>query len=169
MIHLLRILHVLGGVIWTGTMVFMAFFLLPSARAMGPAAGPFINHLMQVRKLPVYMLVIGLVTVLSGYWLYWHNAVTFGSEWLASGQGKVFGIGAVLATIGWLLGFFVSRPTANKIGMLAAQLAAADSPPSPALRTELGALQARMSKVSMLIAALLITATIAMAVARYIT
>lgn len=167
MMHLLRTLHILGGVVWTGTMVFLAFFLLPSARTIGPAAGPLIGHLMQVRKLPIYMLALGLITVLSGYWMYWHNAVIYGSSWLASGQGKVFGIGAVLATISWLLGFFVSRPTAKRMGLLAAQIAAAATPPSPALQAELGALQMRMGKVSVLIAVLLITATIAMAVARY--
>jgi hypothetical protein len=167
MMHLLRTIHVLGGIFWVGSLIFLTFFLLPTARAVGPSGGPFINHLMQVRKLPTYMLVLGLATVLSGYWLYWHNAVIYGSAWLSSGQGKVFGMGAVLATIGWLLGFFISRPTAQHIWKLGAQIAQSGTPPTPELTAQLGRLQARMGKVSAFIAVLLVGASVAMAVARY--
>lgn len=169
MLHLLRTFHVLGGVIWVGTLVFIAFFLLPAARSLGPAAGPFINHLMQVRKLPVYMQTVGLVTVVTGYWLYWHNAVNNGTTWLASGQGRAFGIGAILATVGWLWGVMVIRPTAKKIGIIAAQMALPGATPTPETMVTLSSLQARMGKVSLFIAILLVCATVAMAIARYTT
>ena len=38
-ILLLRVLHIVGGVFWVGTAVFIAAFLGPSLRAAGPAGG----------------------------------------------------------------------------------------------------------------------------------
>ena len=54
-ITLLRVLHIVGGAFWVGTAVFIAAFLGPSLRAAGPAAGPIMSYLTQVRRLPIWM------------------------------------------------------------------------------------------------------------------
>ena len=41
----LRIVHILAGVFWVGAVVTTILFLQPTARDVGPAAGPFMAHL----------------------------------------------------------------------------------------------------------------------------
>ena len=35
----LRLVHVLGGIIWVGSMTYMTFFLMPAIADAGPAGG----------------------------------------------------------------------------------------------------------------------------------
>ena len=41
----LRIVHILAGVFWVGAVFTTILFLQPTARDVGPAAGPFMAHL----------------------------------------------------------------------------------------------------------------------------
>ena len=40
MFFILRILHIVTGVFWAGTVFFIVSFLLPAMGKIGPAAGP---------------------------------------------------------------------------------------------------------------------------------
>jgi hypothetical protein len=160
-IMLLRVLHIVGGVFWVGTAVFIAAFLGPSLRAVGPAGGAVMSQLTQVRRLPIWMMVF--MSVL----LYWANARVGGAAWLGSGPGRTFGIGGVLALAGGVVGMVVTAPTGRKLGALGATLAAAGRPPTPDERATMEALQQRLAKAAGLVAVLVVLATMAMAVARY--
>src|SRR5512132_1177730 len=48
LLYALRFTHIVVGVFWVGTIVFVAFYLLPTMRAVGPAAGPVMQELTQV-------------------------------------------------------------------------------------------------------------------------
>src|SRR5688572_8996596 len=61
---LLRLIHILGGIFWVGTMMLLAAFLIPTVRATGREGGKFMEHLMQQRRLRVYLGVAMLLTVL---------------------------------------------------------------------------------------------------------
>lgn len=168
MLILFRLIHILAGVFWTGTAVFTAVFLIPTVRALGPAGGPVMQQIGQVRKLPNYFLGAGVLSVLSGIGLYWRASGGFSNEWMRSGTGATFGIGAAFALIGIFVGAFIASPTAKRAGALAAAMGSAGRPPSPDQVAEMQRLQARMGKASALGATLLVLATSAMAVARYI-
>jgi len=62
----------------------------------------------------------------------------------------------------------VTVPAVKRIGQLGAAIAAGRGAPSPEQAAEMGALQRRMLDAVRVSAALLIAATIAMAVARYV-
>src|ERR1041384_4189808 len=66
-IALLRLIHILAGVFWVGGVLFLTRFLLPTTSALGPAAGPVMDHLNRVRRLPQSLLGAGFITVLSGF------------------------------------------------------------------------------------------------------
>jgi hypothetical protein len=168
LIIILRLIHILFGVFWAGTAMFTALFLIPSIRAIGPAGGPVMQQIAQVRKLPVYFLGSGFLTVLSGLGLYWYDSAGFTNGFMRSGGGMTFGIGAVFAILAMTVGIFVASPAAKRAGALAAAIAAGGKPPSPEQMAEMQQLQARAGKASALGAALLTLTTIAMAVARYI-
>ncbi len=71
-IILLRLIHILSGVFWVGSVLFVARFLLPTLRAVGPAGGPVMQQLTQVRKLPSFMMVVAILTP--------------GAKWVSSAQ-----------------------------------------------------------------------------------
>jgi uncharacterized membrane protein len=168
-IAILRVFHILGGVFWVGAAVFMAAFLLPSLRAVGPSGGALMTHLAQVRRLPLWMMIAMSVTLIAGFLLYWADARSGGTAWLGSGPGRVFGLGGVLALAGGIVGMAVSAPVGRKLGSLGASLAAAGRAPSPEEAATMQALQRRLATAALAVAVLVCLATVAMAVARYVS
>ena len=168
MLLILRLVHILSGAFWAGTAIFTAAFLIPTIRALGPQGGPVMRHIAQVRKLPIYFMVAGILTVLSGIGLYSISSGGFSNSWMRSGPGITFGIGAALAILAMLVGIFVASPSAKRAGELAAAMGASGGKPTPDQTAEMQRLQARMGMASASGALLLTGATAAMAVARYI-
>ena len=66
----LRLVHILLGVFWAGTLLFVATFLEPSLRAAGPEGGRVMQRLLQRRYLDI-MPVIAALTIATGLILYW--------------------------------------------------------------------------------------------------
>jgi hypothetical protein len=167
-IHLLRVLHVGVGVFWVGTVLFLAAFLVPSLRAAGPAGGAVMRELVEGLKMPLWLMAASVVTILSGIGLYWIDSAGFQSAWLASGPGRAFGLGGALALVSAVLGMAVNAPTARRLGQLAAALRAEGRQPTPEEAARMARLQARLNRVTLVVAVLLSLATLAMAVARYV-
>jgi len=169
MLILLRLTHVLFGVFWAGTAIFNAAFLLPTVRALGPAGGAVMQEIAQKRKLPIYFFISGILTVLSGFGLYWYDSAGFTNGFMRSAGGMTFGIGGLLALITLLLGIFVITPAAIRASKLGATIAAAGKPPTPDQAAEMQQLQMKLGKLAVVAAVLLTFTTIAMAVARYVS
>jgi uncharacterized membrane protein len=167
-IHLLRVVHVLVGAFWVGAILFMAAFLAPSVRAAGPAGGAVMQQLVQARRLPRWLLTAAFLTIVSGIGLYWVDSSGFQSAWLGSGPGRVFGLGGTLAVLAAILGAAVNFPTARRLTALAARVQGSGRPPAPEETAEMRRLQARLGRATMVAAVLLVLATLAMAVARYV-
>lgn len=167
-VYLLRTVHVVIGAIWVGAVVFIAAFLVPSVRAAGPAGGAVMQQLMQVRRLPLWIMAAALLTVLSGFALYGLDSAGFRSEWLGSGPGRVYGLGAVSALLAVGVGMVVNSPTARRLGELTARVQATERPPAPDEIAAIQRLQARLARGAVGAAVLLVLATVAMAVARYV-
>jgi uncharacterized membrane protein len=165
----LRLLHIVLGVFWVGSVTMLTLFLLPSLGAAGPAGGAVMQQLTQVRRLPVWMMAAAILTVLSGLGLYWHDSAGFSSStWLASGSGRTFGLGGVLAIVAVVIGMAVNNPAGKKLGAMMAQVQAAGRPPSPEEAATIQRLQARLAKAAVTVTVLLLLATAAMALARYV-
>jgi uncharacterized membrane protein len=167
-LYALRILHIVVGVFWVGTVVFMAAFLSPSVRAAGPAGGAVLQQLMGARRLPLWIMGAMVVTLLSGLGLYWRDSAGFQSAWLGSGAGKTFGLGAVVAFGASILGMAVNMPTGRRLAEIISRLQSAGRPPTPEEQATLAALQARLGRASVVAAVLLVIATLLMAIARYV-
>ncbi|MGH7497637.1 MAG: hypothetical protein ACREL3_02165 [Gemmatimonadales bacterium] len=167
-VHLFRLIHILAGAFWVGAVVFVACFLLPSLRAVGPAAGPVMQQIAQVRKLPLVMMTAAILTILSGIALYWRDSAGFSGPWMHSGQGTVFGIGGVLAIVAAIFGMIFTSPNAKRMGALAAEMKGAGRPPTPEQVAEMQRLQERIGRFTTIVMVLVVLATAAMAVARYV-
>ena len=167
MFFVFRLVHIVFGAFWVGSVLFMALFLAPTLKHLGPAGGPVMGHLTQVRKLPIWMMTAALLTILSGAGLYWRVSGGMQPSWFATGPGKVFSAGAVLGLLTLIIGLSVSMPSARRMGVLMAARAKATTPPTPEEVAELARLQQRLATSQFVAAILILGATMAMAVARY--
>lgn len=164
----LRLLHVVTGILWGGTVIFMTFYLLPTLKAAGPAAaGPVMSGLMQ-RRLMVVLPLIALVTIVSGLSLVWVTSNGQVGAYVGTPSGQLFTSAGGLAIIAFVIGITVTRPAAIESGRLAARLAElTDSAERGAIGARLAVLQRRNALASRIVAILVLLASMGMAVARY--
>ncbi len=163
-----RLIHVVTGILWGGTVVFLVLFVFPAIREAGPAGGQVMSGMVR-RKFMVWLPVTALLTVLSGLWLLWTVSNGDVMEYAHTRSGHVFTVAGGFAIIAWLIGFFVSRPAGVEAGKI---LAALEAGPEPAERERLAArlkvLNDRNFAMGKIIATLVMIAAIGMAVARYV-
>ena len=164
----LRLVHIVSGVFWVGSIIFLTWLLTPAARATGQAGVTVMQQLLTVQRMAAYLVTAMLLTVLSGLMLYRHDSVSFGSGWVHTGSGMTFSLGALLAIVGAAIGVFVNLPLGKRIGSLGASIQAGGRAPTAEQGAAMNALQARLGTFSYIAAVLLVLATAAMAVARYI-
>ena len=164
----LRLIHILAGVFWAGTVFFFVSFLLPSMRDAGPAAGAISKQLIVVRKYPRAILTIAILTVLSGFALYGMDVSVSNGTFARSRSGMVFGLGGVAAVVTIVLGMIIMTPTANKLAALGAAIQASGQPPTPEQAAEQVRLQKRMAMGTQMGAVLLFICVVCMAIGRYV-
>jgi hypothetical protein len=54
----LRVVHVGSAMAWFGGAVISSFFLLPTVQALGPAGEPFMDHLLNRRRMGVFFPIV---------------------------------------------------------------------------------------------------------------
>lgn len=164
-----RIIHILSGVAWAGSVFLLVVFVQPSVAAIAPAGAPFVAELLGRRRLVDRLLVFAALTIAGGavlYWRAWDAAGSFG-DWIGSRFGAVLTVGAVAAIAAFLIGLFGTRPSVQRQLALGRQIAGADGPPAPELAAEAQRLQARMKVLAQTTLGLITIAVLAMATARY--
>jgi uncharacterized membrane protein len=158
-------LHVAFGVLWAGGAIVLGLFIIPSVMDAGSAGGAVMAGILK-RRLPVFLSVSAFVVVLSGVRMY---MIRFTPEWLTTAEGLAITIGGLLGLGAFVLGFFIQRPLAGKLGAMAARVAASGAPPTPDQAAELAALRGRLRRVAALTAWHLIGATLLMSIHRMAT
>jgi uncharacterized membrane protein len=166
MIYALRLLHILSGAFWFGALLFSVRFLIPSLRAIGPAAGPVMSQLNQ-RGMTAAFMGSAFVNLGSGIWLMFLVSGGAPGEWMKTGMGRVIGAGAVCAILALIVGMIVNPPAVKRMGEIAAVAGKRGGPPTPEEAVEIQGLQKRMAGANVFVAILLTLALSAMAVARY--
>jgi len=168
MLVVARILHVVLGATWVGFATFAAFFVVPAIQDVGPDGGKVMAAL-QRRGLLIVLPVIAIVTILSGIWLYWRASVGFQAEYSRSTVGMTYGVGGFLALVAYVIGLAVVRPAMARSAALSQTLSAATSEAERSQRlAEIGRIRAKGALGGKWVAILLIVATGAMAIARYV-
>lgn len=164
-----RIVHILGGIAWGGAIFILVFFLQPTAKAVGPAAGPFMRELLGRRRIVTVVLAIAAATIVGGGFLYWHDWQQAGSlgDFVGSEFGLALTIGSASAIVAFGIGLFGTRPAVERLLALGAQMAAAGDAPPPELGQELQRTQARARTLAKTNFAFVTLAALAMATARH--
>jgi uncharacterized membrane protein len=160
---LFRLLHIFAGVLWVGGVVMIALFVQPTVRAIGPAGGQFMGHLITKTRIAAYFPAVAGLNVLAGLFLFWRNA-TSGGHWAGTRAGMTYSIGALAAIIAFLIGGVM---IGRSMGEIAKILKSSGGPPQGEAATQLAAHQARIQGGTRIVLPLLVIAVITMAIGRY--
>jgi len=164
----LRLLHIVFGVLWVGFACFVPFVLMPSLMDAGPAAGPVMGAI-QRRGLPKIMSAFAGITILAGILLLRRVSGGFRPEFMGSHMGMALSIGALAALIAFAIGMIMVRPAMTKAATLSEGLGSVTSDSErAALMATIGALRTRGAAGGKWVAWLLLFALAAMASARYL-
>lgn len=167
-ILVLRLVHILSGIFWLGSALFTTFFLAPAVATLGPAGGALMAALRQ-RRLMTYLPLAALLTILSGLRLMWITSSGFSAHYVASAGGRTYIVAGIAAIIGFLVGMFLARPSAMKMGRLGASIAQVPEDRKAAIAAELEILRRRNTLWSSVALVLIVLSAAGMAVARYLS
>jgi len=164
----LRLIHILGGVYWAGTIFFFVTFLEPSLSSLGPDGGKVMIRFFERGYLKL-LPIVAIVTILSGLWLLWIVSGGFDRAWTGSASGIALSTGGTIAIIGFAVGMAVMRPAAARIWDIARKLPQeTDETARNALMAEMGRLRSRSQFAVRVVFSLLVLAVGLMATARYL-
>jgi len=165
-----RVLHILAAIAWGGSVFMVVVFLQPSAKAVGPPAGPFMRELLGTRRLSDWLIRLAWITIIAGGFLYWHDWHSlYGSfgDFIGSAFGLTLTVGAISALIAVSIGMAGTAPAIKQSLALGGQIAqAGDAPPSELVQ-QLASVQARARTLARWNLAFIAIAAFAMATARY--
>ena len=165
-----RLVHILVGVAWVGSVFLLVTQIQPTAAAIAPAGAPFMAELLGKRRLVQRIIGMGIVTIVAGFFLYWHDWHMYSSfgDWIGSTFGLTLTVGAIAAIVAVTIGIVVTRPNVDRMLALMQQIGASQGAPTPELVGQLGAIQARLRLASRGSLVLLVLAVLAMSMARYL-
>jgi uncharacterized membrane protein len=162
MIIILRLLHVVLGMLWVGTAFFTTFFLAPAMGDVGPDGGKVMAAL-QKRGFMVVMPILAIFTLVSGFWLYMRT----GTEFMSTPVGRMFGIGGVLALLAFVVGLSFVMPSMARAAKLLQTMATVPEAERGARMAEAQRLRARGAAVGKVVSVMLLAVAVTMAIARY--
>lgn len=114
------------------------------------------------------MSFAAMSNMIAGILLYWRDSGGLRPEWIMTGAGLTFTIGAIAAFISAGFGFGGNARTAVQMTALGKQIASAGGPPSPEQMAQMQAFQEKLRQGGMRVSVFMVIALIAMATARYI-
>ncbi len=164
-----RLIHILAGVAWAGSVFLFVVFLQPTAAAVGPAAGPVMGQLLGQRKLVDRFLQLAGLTIVAGLVMYIKIASDFGSlgSLLSTAYGDALTVGMVTAIVAAAFGMFVTRPNVQRLLGMQGTIAASGAPPTPEQGAQIATIQRTLKIYARISFSLLVVTVAAMATARY--
>jgi uncharacterized membrane protein len=164
----LRLIHILGGIFWVGSLMYTSFFLVPVVRSSPAVAGQVMAGL-QRRRLFIVLPIVALLTIASGLRLLMIASAGFSSAYFSTPAGRTYGAGAVAAIVAFLLAVLVSRPAFVHVGKLGASLATTtDEGARQRITAEMQRLNRRATVANGIVVVLLLSTAAGMATARYL-
>jgi len=167
MLLALRVLHIITGIFWAGSIFFIVSFLMPAFRDVGPD-GAKVFAALRARRMFVWMPVFAFITVVAGLWLYMIR-MGMAEGWAKSREAMTLGTGAFTSVLALLLAVFVMRASSlkaddlSRAAMSMAAGAARDAQMAVAMK-----LRGRAMMSGRAVATLLLVTVVTMAIARYI-
>jgi uncharacterized membrane protein len=165
---ILRVIHVGAAMAWFGGAVISSFFLFPAAQALGPAGQPFMDQLMNRRRMGIFFPIVAALTILAGAALYWRDSNGLSSAWISSPAGLAFTIGGLAAIVAFIGGMVLIGPSVAEQTAVRNELAATGGGPTDAQRERLERADRRMRLANRIDVPLILLAGLTMAIGRYL-
>ena len=164
----LRLAHIIAGAAWVGGAFTMILLVSRTARLRGADGDIFMSTLLTQGRAARYFEIAALTTVIAGSLLYWRASNGLQAEWIASPTGMAFTIGAAAAIISLVWGGLMVGPAGKRAARLEADVAAQGGLPTAAQQLEMATIKTRLNRFAVADLALLGTAVVMMATARYL-
>ena len=126
------------------------------------------KQLTVVQRLPAKLALLGITAIASGGYFLWIESAGLSSNWISTGPGITYCVGAIATLLAAIVGIGINIPAANRMGALTAAVHARAEGATPDENQALGRLAARIATGTRVVALLLVLATASMAIARYI-
>jgi uncharacterized membrane protein len=163
---ILRLIHVVSGVLWVGGAAVLAGFVLPAAREQNNVA--YLRHLIWKHNLPRYLNVTLVLALLSGLAMYGNLVVVTHGAWAWTHVGLALGVGGALAIIAAAIATFVAASAIHRALQLESESPTLNAAREPAQQLAANRALARYASAMRLVVALLLGTAALMAVARYL-
>jgi hypothetical protein len=164
----LRVVHVGSAMAWFGGAVIGAFFLLPTAQALGTTGQQFMAHLTKRRRLGIFFPIVAALTILAGAALYWRDSNGLDPAWILAPTGLAFTIGGLAAIVAFVGGMVLIGPSVAAQAAVQGELAASGGAPTEAQRARLDRADRRMRLANRIDFPLILLAGLTMAIGRYL-
>jgi hypothetical protein len=164
---ILRITHVGSAMVWFGGAIIGSFFLGPTAEALGRSGQPFMDHLMNRRRMGIFFPIVAALAVLSGAALYWRDSGGLQAAWITSPSGLVFTIGGIAAIASFVGGLALVGPSVAEQTAVQNELAGGDGVPTEDQRRRLERADRLMRLATRIDLPLILLAGLTMAIGRY--
>ena len=167
-IIILRLIHILCGVLWAGGIFMLHLFVIPAINASGPEGGKVMRQLSATNHFTTVMTSAATLNIIAGLLLYWNISNGLSPEWIHSPYGMTVTIGGLLAIVAYILGITINRPGVNRITKIGNDIAAAGGKPTESQVAEMTSIRARIAVNTRNMAVLLAITVACMAAARYL-
>ncbi len=165
-VTILRLLHIVAGVIWVGAGITVSMYLEPALTKSGVDSGKVMRTLYTKTSFDKLMPIVSIITTVAGLILYYMVSNGFSDvNYMKSGQGIVLSIGALAGLAAFGHGFATLGKYSRRY---AALIAEAGNNPSDEQLKSLNELEAKLTlhgKMSMWMG---VVAVVFMAGARHI-
>lgn len=164
---LLRLVHVLGGAFWFGSVFTNFIFVQPAVLGLGPEGQRVMVHVLRARRFLDAVLGAALLTGLAGGILYVRDTagldlgLMFGASDIGFTVGAVAGLSALVTFV------FVGYPATRRLVAVGSRLEVERRPPTAEEQALLARSQATLRPLGIVVPLLLGIAAAAMATARY--
>jgi hypothetical protein len=163
LVIVLRLFHVVLGMLWVGSAFITAFFIAPAIQDSGPAGGT-VMLAVQKRGLMIAMPLMAIGTLISGFWLFAKNW----SGAMASPVAMTFGTGGAIALLTFIIGISFVMPAMNRAAKLMQTVGSLPEAERGARMAEIQKLRMRGGTLTKVVSYMLLAVAVAMAIARYV-
>jgi hypothetical protein len=164
----MRIVHILMGVFWAGTIFFVILFLEPSVREAGPEGAKVMQGLLK-RKFLNVMPIAAILTIASGTVMLVKLMKIMPEGFMGTPYGISLSVGATTAIIAFIIGVAVMRSSTLAAGRLMAEINnQPESAENEKKMVRVQALRLKARRAGKSVAHLLAVTVIAMAAARFL-
>jgi hypothetical protein len=123
---------------------------------------------LQQRRLLTILPLSAILTILSGFRLIWIMSGGFQATYFSTAPGATYATAGALATVAFVVGMAVVRPTMMRAAQLGASMASLPESERAAAAADVAGLRKRGATGSALVTVALILAAAGMGVARYL-